>query len=250
MGKGGSGAAGVEVDDASALAAGEDDAPVESVAALWVEQAETLQEIARMALSGEMPAQACAGGIADAQLFDQGGIVQSSLLQIVQRLRVANELLLIKSGGLLEDGGRIGWKSVLLEVNEAFAEGQMTRQLDKVKKIAALAATMTVKEICAGVDIERRAGFRVQETEADELRAVASRPGDPVLLPQIIEQRKALFEFFNVLAHDRSFASGGERRRKSPAFPGKDGGQGKIFQRRKGQRICRTGVSQDKGPAS
>jgi hypothetical protein len=29
-----------------------------------------------------------------------------------------------------------------------------------------------------------------------------SRPGDPVLLPQIIEQRKALFEFFDVLAHD------------------------------------------------
>ena len=174
MGEGGSGAAAVQVDDASALAAGENDAPVEGVAALCVEQAETLQEIPRIALSGEMP------GIADAQLFDQGGIVQSSLLQIVQRLRVAIELLLIKSGGLLEDGGRVSGRStLLLEVSEAFAEGQMTRQLDKVKKIAALAATMTVKEICAGVDIERRAGFRVQETEADELRAVASRPGEP-----------------------------------------------------------------------
>jgi hypothetical protein len=30
---------------------------------------------------------------------------------------------------------------------------------------------------------------------------VTSRLGDPVLLPQIIEQRKALFEFFEVLAH-------------------------------------------------
>ncbi len=41
MGEGGSDTAAVEVDDASALAAREDDAPVESVAALWVEKAET-----------------------------------------------------------------------------------------------------------------------------------------------------------------------------------------------------------------
>ena len=41
----------------------------------------------------------------------------------------------------------------------------------------------------------------MQGAESDELGAVTSRPGDPVLLPQIIEQRKALFEFFEVLAH-------------------------------------------------
>ena len=54
MGKGGSDAAAVEVDDASALATREDDAAVEGVAALCVEQAETLQEIARITLSGEI----------------------------------------------------------------------------------------------------------------------------------------------------------------------------------------------------
>src|SRR5580692_11983457 len=70
MGEGGSDTAAVEVDDASALAAREDDAPVEGVAALWVEQAETLQEIARIALSREMSAQAPAGGITDSQFFD------------------------------------------------------------------------------------------------------------------------------------------------------------------------------------
>src|SRR6266550_7024263 len=146
---------------------------------------------------------------------------------------------------------RIGWRSslVLLEVSEALAERQLARQLDKAQQIGALAATVAVEEIFAGVDVERRAGFRVQGTEADELGAVASRPGNPVLLSQIIEQRKALFEIFEVLAHG-AVASGGERRRRWPAFPGKDGGQGKISQRRKGQRICRTGVSQDKGPAS
>jgi hypothetical protein len=40
------------------------------------------------------------------------------------------------------------------------------------------------------------------------------------------------------------FASRGERRRRRSTFPGKDGGR-RIFQRRKGQRICRIGVSQE-----
>src|SRR5262252_4513149 len=135
------------------------------------------------------------------------------------------ELLLIKSGGLLEHDGRIGWRStVLLEVSDALTEGQMARQLDKAQEIATLAATVAVEKIFAGVDIERRAGFRVQGTEADELGAVASRPGNPVLLlPQIIEQRQALLEFFEVLAHG-AVASGCERRRMWPAFPGKEGG--------------------------
>jgi hypothetical protein len=78
----------------------------------------------------------------------------------------------------------------------------MAGQLDKAKEIAALAATVTVKEIFAGIDIERRAGFRMKGTESDELGAVRGGPGDPILLPQIIEQRKALFQFFDVLAHD------------------------------------------------
>ena len=189
MGEGGSDTAAVEVDDASALAAREDDASVEGVAALCVEQAETLQKIARIALSGEMPAQVPAGGVANAQFFDQDGIAQSALLEIAQCLGVAMELLLIESGGLLQHGNRVGCKSaLLLEVGETLAEGKMAGQLDKAQEIAALAATVTVKEILAGVDIERRADFRVQGTEADELRAVTGGPGDPVLLPQIIEQ--------------------------------------------------------------
>jgi hypothetical protein len=108
MGESGSDTAAVEVDDAPALAAREDDAPVEGIVTLRIEQTETLQEIARIALSGEMPAQAPTRGITDAQFFDQGKIVQSALFQIVQRLGVAIELLLVEGGSLLEHGRRIG----------------------------------------------------------------------------------------------------------------------------------------------
>ena len=153
-------------------------------------------------MSGEMSAQAAAGGVANPQFLDQGGIVQSALPQIVQSLREAIELLLIESGGLLQNGGRIGGRStLLLEVSEALAEGQMAGQLDKAQEIAALAATVTVEEIFAGVDIERGPGFGVQRTESDELGAVTVRPTGPILLPQIVEQRQALFEFFDILVH-------------------------------------------------
>src|SRR5258708_18883159 len=78
----------------------------------------------------------------------------------------------------------------------------MAGQLDIAKEIAALAATVTVKEILAGIDIERRAGFRMKGTESDELGAVRGGPGDPILLPQISEEGKALLQFSDDLAHD------------------------------------------------
>ena len=177
-----------------------------------------------------MSAQAPAGGVANPQFLDRGGIVQSALLQIVQSLGVAIELLLIERRGLLQDGVRVGGSStLLLEVSEALAEGQMAGQLDKAQEIAALAATVTVEEIFAGVNVERGPGFRVQRTKSDELVAVTGRSTGPILLPQIVEQRQALFEFFDILVHGRCFASGGERRRRPPAFPGKDGGRTENF---------------------
>ncbi len=60
---------------------------------------------------------------------------------------------------------------------------------------------MAIKEIFAGVDIEGRPGFGVQRAESDKLGAVACGPSGPVLLPQVIEQRKSLFELFEILAH-------------------------------------------------
>jgi hypothetical protein len=235
-GKGGSNTTAVEVDDPFTSAAREDNAPVKGIVTLRIEQAETLQEIEGISLSREMSAQASTRGITGPQFFDQGRITQSALPKITQWVGVAFELLLIQSVGLLQHDGRVGWKSAFLfEVSEAFAKGQMTGQLDKANEIAALAATVTVEEIFAGVDIERGAVFRMRGTESDELGAVSSRPGDPILLPQIIEQRQTLFQFLGILAHGAVLPLEVKRRRRRPAFPGKDGGQEKISQSRKGQ---------------
>jgi hypothetical protein len=45
----------------------------------------------------------------------------------------------------------------------------------------------------------------MQGTESDELGAVSGGPGGPMLLSQKIEQRKTLFQFFDVLAHGAVF---------------------------------------------
>jgi len=63
MGKGGAGAAALEVDNATFLAAREDDALIEGVVALGVDEAGAPQQLARVALGHEITPQAPAGGI-------------------------------------------------------------------------------------------------------------------------------------------------------------------------------------------
>jgi len=41
----------------------------------------------------------------------------------------------------------------------------------------------------------------MQWTESDELGAMTGSPADPILLPQIVEQRQVQFEFFDIFAH-------------------------------------------------
>ncbi len=201
MDEGAAGATAVQVNDASSPAAGEDDALIEGVVALRVDEAGAPQQIEGIALGYEVTSQAPPWGITDLQFPDQSGVAQSALFQVAPCLRVAIELPLIESASLPQHSGRVYRSALLFEVGEALAEGQVPGQLDKANQIAAQAATMAVKEIFAGVDIERRPGLGVQRTESNELGGVTRRPGGPILLPQVIEQRQALFDFFQVLAH-------------------------------------------------
>src|SRR2546428_10101786 len=100
-----------------------------------------------------MPAQAPAGGVANPQLLDRDGIVQSPLLQIVLCLGVAIELLLIERRGLLQDGVRVGGRSpLLLAGSEGLAESPMAGQLGKTPEVAALAATVAGERSFASAD--------------------------------------------------------------------------------------------------
>jgi hypothetical protein len=126
MGEGGADTAAVEVDDASLPAAGEDDALVEGIVALRVNKADTPQQLHGVALGHEMTPQVCTGGIADAQLLDESGIVHSALFDIASRFRAMLQLLLIESGCLLQHISRLGGRGILLfEVSEALTEGEM-----------------------------------------------------------------------------------------------------------------------------
>jgi hypothetical protein len=60
---------------------------------------------------------------------------------------------------------------------------------------------------------------------------VTRRPGGPILLPQVIEQRQSPFELFEILAHALFLPPGNEPRRRRAAFPGEDGGWKRKFLR-------------------
>jgi putative ABC transport system permease protein len=100
MGEGGADAAAVEVDDVLVLIQGEDDALVESISSLRVDQADCSQQCDGMALRGEMPAQVPAWRITDAEFSDQSRIINPAPVEITRRIGIVIELLLIKSRGL------------------------------------------------------------------------------------------------------------------------------------------------------
>ena len=59
---------------------------------------------------------------------DQGGIMHSAPVEIVERLGVVIQLLLIESRGLLEHRAGIGFRSGLrIEAGQALAERQSAR---------------------------------------------------------------------------------------------------------------------------
>jgi hypothetical protein len=125
MGEGGGDAAAVQVDDATVLAAGEDEALIEGIVALRVDEAGAPQQIERIALGEEVTPQAPAGSITDLQLSDQGRVAHSALFQIPLCLRVVIELLLIESRSLPQQGIGVRQSALLFKEGEALAEGKV-----------------------------------------------------------------------------------------------------------------------------
>ena len=84
---------------------------------------------------------------------------------------------------------------------------------------------MTIEQILAGIDIERRLRIRMQRAESHELVASADMVSGPVVPLQVFQQRQPLFELFQILAHGRCSLFWVERRRGPTVFPGEDGGR-------------------------
>ena len=126
----------------------------------------------------------------------------------------------------------------------------MAAQLDEANQITALSAAMTVEQIFYGVDVEGGAGFLMQWTETDEFSAIPHGTTGPVVLLQVLQQRKAPFEPCQILAHDAHVAPRRRLRRLGSKSQARMVGRRKFMgsQRRRGQRSCRKGkrVGQDK----
>src|SRR5215469_9449007 len=154
-----------------------------------------------------MPPQVSAGSITDAHLLDQGGIVQTALLQIADRFRMAVELELIEGGRLLQQPGKGSGCKFLLEKRYRLVERQIEEELDKADQVATPAAAVTVEQILSGVDVEGRTSILVQRAQTDELLASAGTTRLPVVALQVLHQRNALFEPLQILDHGAAFAS-------------------------------------------
>ena len=103
-----------------------------------------------------MPPQVSAGSITDAHLLDQGGVVQTALLQVADRFWMAVELELIEGGRLLQQPGNGSGCKFLLENRHRLVERQIEEELDKPDQIATAAAAVAVEQILSGVDVEGR----------------------------------------------------------------------------------------------
>src|SRR5580658_7970770 len=168
-------------------------------------------------------------------------MVQSTLLQILSPFRIALQLQLVEGNRLLQQLGIRSGRQFLPQMRNTLAEWQVQEQFDEADQIAAAPTSVTVKQILAGIDIERRAAFPMQRTQPNKLLRRTGAAGSPVVPLQVFQQRKALFEPFQILAHGGCFSSRVKRRRRTAAFPGEDGGLRSFFQSRKGQNRSKQG---------
>src|SRR4030095_2046196 len=68
-------------------------------------------------------------------------------------------------------------------------------------QVAAALTAVAVEQVFAGIDVKRGSGFCVERTKSHELLSAAGAARGPVATLQILQQRNALFELFQILVH-------------------------------------------------
>src|SRR5215469_16039727 len=197
MGEGTANAATIQVDDVILLAAGENHAVAKSIEALRTHQARFEQPFQGIAEGLQVRTQVAATGIANTEFLNESGIVHSTLREILNAFRITVEFQLIEGGRVREQLGSGG--EFFLEINNALAKREMARQFDEANQVAATPATMTVEQVFPGV--EGGMSVLMQRAESRELGAGIDPIPSPVVPLQVLQQRNALFEPFEVLAH-------------------------------------------------
>src|ERR1700692_2003754 len=99
-----------------------------------------------------MRAQVATARVANAEFFNQSGIVHPTLGQILNAFRITMQFELIKGGGVLEEL-RAG-RQLLLQVGEALSKGEMLRKLNEANEVASLPAPVAIEQVLARVDVE------------------------------------------------------------------------------------------------
>src|SRR6516162_5922239 len=119
-------------------------------------------------------------GIADAQFFDDQGITQTALQQVVHGFGMTGELELIEGRGVVEQLS--SRRELFAQVGEALVKGEMLTQLDETNQVAAAPTAVTVEQILKRVDVKGGMGFLMQRTQAHELGAISNGTTGPVVL--------------------------------------------------------------------
>lgn len=79
-------------------------------------------------------------------------------------------------------------------------------QLHEAQQIATPAATVAVKQILLGMDVKGGMALGMQRAETDKLGAGTDLAGRPMVLPQVVQQRKPAFEHVYVVGHNACIA--------------------------------------------
>ena len=206
------------------LAEREEHTPADSVAAWPGDQTRVGQLLGRVAPGRRRAAQVSTGSVAHAEFLEEGGNGPGACL-----------------------GGPF-----LLGRGHTSAERPMAEALDTAEQAAPAPASVAVEQVLADIHVKRRARLPRQGTQSHQLLLCAGAAAAPVVPRQVLQQRQALFEPFQILVPGLNAPSRVERQRTTIVFPGKEGGRLQFFQRRKGQNRARNGntVGQHKGRES